>query len=460
MKKLIAGALAVLLMLQTAACTPFAQGDWFWEEPDTTSSAPPRAPLSIGNKIRAADSQGWTPSADRVYTRVTAPEAQQGDYDYRTQRSGYDALTDPALQRCYEGMEQAVYSISDVSTDNGYPITVVSVPATRLEEYQIRVVMTAFLNDNPQVFWVVNTFSYVHNGNSTLVELYSHLTAEECQREVERLGQAADEIIAAVPPELDELSRELYLHNVLVARCTYDHEAAETYERWQAFTVLGALADGSAVCEGYARSMQLLLSRVNMECVLVNGASKDELHMWNQVKVNGTWYHLDATWDDSDDRQRYTYFNLCDEMIGADHTIDPDYATLTPEILRSNTNEALLYNLSLPACTSMEANYYRLKALPLPDLEETGAQILTEALRTAAENGEEWLYLRLEEGLDYDAAVSRLFVEDSNVFSRCAGDANASLEEAKRINVTECIYYQAPEQRVIELQLAYRQLLS
>ena len=41
-------------------------------------------------------------------------------------------------------------------------------------------------------------------------------------------------------------------------------------------------------------------------------------HIWNYVKVNGSWYHIDATWNDnaSDDTSyMHEYFMLTDEEL-------------------------------------------------------------------------------------------------------------------------------------------------
>ena len=48
-------------------------------------------------------------------------------------------------------------------------------------------------------------------------------------------------------------------------------------------------------------------------------------HTWNIVKINGTYYHLDATFDNSlrkdygNSEIRYDYFNLDDQQIFRDH---------------------------------------------------------------------------------------------------------------------------------------------
>ncbi|WP_307998083.1 hypothetical protein, partial [uncultured Bifidobacterium sp.] len=47
-------------------------------------------------------------------------------------------------------------------------------------------------------------------------------------------------------------------------------------------------------------------------------------HTWNAVKLDGEWYQVDATWDDSDNNwygfdQRHLYFGLTDELMAIAH---------------------------------------------------------------------------------------------------------------------------------------------
>jgi hypothetical protein len=63
-------------------------------------------------------------------------------------------------------------------------------------------------------------------------------------------------------------------------------------------------------------------------------------HAWNIIKLDGGYYHLDATFDNSLQRgtERYDYFNLDDKRIFRDHQ--------SPV-------------LPLPACTDGDGFYYR-----------------------------------------------------------------------------------------------------
>lgn len=62
------------------------------------------------------------------------------------------------------------------------------------------------------------------------------------------------------------------------------------------YTAYGALVEGDAVCQGYALAYKLLLDKCGIDSVLVT--SNEMGHAWNLVKLDGSWYHVDVTWDD------------------------------------------------------------------------------------------------------------------------------------------------------------------
>ena len=61
-------------------------------------------------------------------------------------------------------------------------------------------------------------------------------------------------------------------------------------------------------------------------------------HTWNLVKLDGEWYHIDPTWDDSDDQ--HFYFGVTDEMM----LLTEGHAGYTPA--------------SGYECTTLADNYY------------------------------------------------------------------------------------------------------
>ena len=66
----------------------------------------------------------------------------------------------------------------------------------------------------------------------------------------------------------------------------------------------GRIGTDGPVCEAYARAMKVLCDKAGIPCVLVDGMAitdpnkAGEGHMWNYVRLNGSWYGVDVTWND------------------------------------------------------------------------------------------------------------------------------------------------------------------
>ena len=96
------------------------------------------------------------------------------------------------------------------------------------------------------------------------------------------------------------------VHNSVVNTLSYrfEDECKEGNEKY--IRTLYALATHEGVCEAYARAMQVCLTQLGVDCVLIHGVQSSgtpEDHMWNAVNIpdeDGTdrWYVVDATWDD------------------------------------------------------------------------------------------------------------------------------------------------------------------
>ncbi len=113
----------------------------------------------------------------------------------------------------------------------------------------------------------------------------------------------------------------------IVRRAYYDRAALNSYTStgdYRIFTAAGLFVDsvgGGVVCEGYSKAMKVLLDAQEIGCCLIPGVidARSEGHMWNGVCLNGSWYLLDATWDDKgdtpDSSSYYSYY-LVSEIAG------------------------------------------------------------------------------------------------------------------------------------------------
>ena len=115
------------------------------------------------------------------------------------------------------------------------------------------------------------------------------------------------------------------LHDTLIRQCEYDVDTAEEDApdgAAPAFAADGALLDHKAVCAGYGRAYEMLCKAAGIQVIYV--ASEEMNHGWNAVRLGGTTYYIDCTFDDPiPDRGEYVsdqYFMLTGDELAQTHT--------------------------------------------------------------------------------------------------------------------------------------------
>lgn len=127
--------------------------------------------------------------------------------------------------------------------------------------------------------------------------------------------------LSGIAYNTDEYEKVMRIHDYIVRNCKY----VESDSTGFCSTAYGCLVMKEANCEGYAKAFGLLCSRTGIKCVLVTGESYEgENHAWNQVCVNGEWYNMDVTWDDTDvpGDMRRVYFLTNDQEFNITHKSD------------------------------------------------------------------------------------------------------------------------------------------
>lgn len=135
----------------------------------------------------------------------------------------------------------------------------------------------------------------------------------------------SSEISAAVEQKVAQLVSEC-----VSAGAETDYQKAQWFHDWlinhadydESLTIFGpegVLLQGSGVCQSYTDAYGLLLNAVEIENMEVISDEMD--HTWNIVKINGSWTHIDVTWDDptGGGYEGRNYFGLGDQKMSVDH---------------------------------------------------------------------------------------------------------------------------------------------
>ena len=198
-----------------------------------------------------------------------------------------------------------------------------------------------------------------------------------------------------------ELARRI--HDYLIRRCTYNLGMGEKY----ASTAYGCLVEKEANCEGYAKAFNLLASKVGLKSVLITGETDEgENHAWNQVNIDGQWYNVDVTWDDTDisGDVRRVYFLCDDEEFGKKHFAD---------------NE----NFQSFECGDDSRDYYVSNDLVADSLEKS-----EEILRREMRDGEDEIRIRFTDEDVYDSFKEKI-IDNQRIFDivlECGADNGGS----------------------------------
>jgi len=177
------------------------------------------------------------------------------------------------------GVNYYYYSISDAPQKNGYAVHV--------------------------------TFSYFKDA-----EYDYGFTLDEVKQMKIELRQKAEQIVRDLNlNSISEYERVAAVNKYLVDTITYTPGKTKMMHH----TPYGALMNGDCVCEGYAKSAQLLFSLCGIDSYYITGDTPSGGHGWNLVKVDGNWYQLDVTWNDVDSAPNQ-YFLVTDDYMKLSRT--------------------------------------------------------------------------------------------------------------------------------------------
>ena len=365
-------------------------------------------------------------------------------YTYVNNKYGYASLNDVKLRELYEKIESAMFSVSDKPDEKGrYTIPQIRVKEVEFTKQKIKLVMQALSLDYPYVFWLNNLFGYYYDSDDTLVQLYAVQDCDSLQNKINIFSAAVSDIITSVEGGLSEYE---FVNNYLIDNCSYDEFAENISESWQSFCAYGAVVDKSAICGGYAYTAQLLLNLLGLDSISVTGKGKEELHMWNQVKIDGLWYNLDITWNDNGEISRYDYFNLSDNEFYLTHTPGELYTV-------QSAPDAEPFNITLRECINEEANYYFKECVPVGEFNDEFTMTCSSELAKAALAHSEYFSMTVTPENDYSEVVNALFYESPYVFFNCICEANKLC--GNLLNETEIGVTKKETINVITVKLCY-----
>lgn len=262
-----------------------------------------------------------------------------------------------------------------------------------LTQTELDNVFEAVLYDTTDLFFLDESCSMKTEGTKTYF-IPSYLnTREEYLKKKEELDKQVNAIVTRAMEIEDEYERELFIHNAVIEGCSYINKSGG-----DASGAYGCLVQGKSSCAGYARAMKMIFDKCSVENHFALGETGNSQggtdgHIWNIIKINGSFYHVDATWDDNDvlKESKYTYFNVDDKEIQLTHSVEKRF---------------------LGECTDRKDNYFVRNGLYLTEYNEKAGNVISQKLAEFADNSQSQLAVKFaDEGL-YKKALTELFEKE------------------------------------------------
>lgn len=186
-------------------------------------------------------------------------------------------------------------------------------PIVQVQENRLKNAFTAVFCDHPELFWVDTAYSCKFRSDGTCVEidLQFNSTSDNLDANKSMFETRANEIANAASGAGTDYEKEVAVHDALISQINYNLSAPLNQSAYS------ALVNGQTVCAGYARAFQYVMQQLQVPCYYCMGYA-GESHAWNIIELDGEYYNVDSTWDDTEPNT-YDYFNKSDADFNGNH---------------------------------------------------------------------------------------------------------------------------------------------
>lgn len=182
----------------------------------------------------------------------------------------------------------------------------------------------AFELDHPEVFWLNGSvklrvltvtlgseqtsfiFMTLVDDKGFTMRIAEYAAAGSIEAGIKQRDAAVAAIIAQIPAGASDREKVVNLNKWFTLNNEYNRSADLSSIGFTPHRSLKSLTGNfginGPVCDGYSRGFKTVCDRLGIPVVLETGVasigSHSELHMWMSIKIDGTWYGTDCTWDD------------------------------------------------------------------------------------------------------------------------------------------------------------------
>ncbi len=178
------------------------------------------------------------------------------------------------------------------------------------------------------------------------------------------MNQKVNEYITFAKAYEKPLEKLLAIHDKMVETCEYDDliNNITPMHGDHSYHAYGFFYNNTAVCQGYAEAFYMIASKLGIETNFCRSASLN--HIWNYVKFDGKWYHVDVTWDDP-----VSYTGAATIKASHDNFLISDEKrclNILSQYQNVDINDWITYLDDIPNCSSTKYESEYLFNLPFP----------------------------------------------------------------------------------------------
>lgn len=289
---------------------------------------------------------------------VIKQHIKDSDYQQNEVYQYYYEQLNTIQREVYNQLYETVEAMSESTTLN---------LSDDMTQEDISVIFRALRYDHPEVYWIQG-YKYIQDGSILYFYPNYLINTEEKTLYDNQLEAWTEKALESVDSNMTGYEKEIALYDFLVANTEYSLDSDMNQS-------LISVVRGETVCLGYTKAMKYLCDRIGLDCIVVEGISKEGVaHSWNKIKVNGDWYNVDVT--NSSTAQifsdSYDMFNITDDLINLRYTETILGSTGEERTGGESTGGESSIAFEYPVANSIEADYYNMKGLYIESLEEIG----------------------------------------------------------------------------------------
>lgn len=158
-----------------------------------------------------------------------------------------------------------------------------------------RKIVAMLCGKHPRFLSTVNNIGYYYDKQTpeliTLIDLKRLAINGSYEETYNVLNAEADKILdEIIRDNMSDLDKAFAVYMYLISN--YNHESAADSNNREPDTIYGILINKSGACGGFANTYKWLMDKLNIPCEICNSRSRG--HIWNYVKIDDCWYHVDA----------------------------------------------------------------------------------------------------------------------------------------------------------------------